>query len=110
MVDNDPARMRSVVDELREIINDVHEEFTPALDGAPEELRVHMWGVTEAMFKASSGDAAKLFDLFTTLQLLMLLAGREHHARGFASPMERHQDENLVTDTDIERFIEGLPE
>jgi hypothetical protein len=106
--DATPALPRSVLEEVKAILEDVHEDFGRSILVTNQELHTFFRGLALDMLR-SKREPNLMIDDFATSFLWFILIGREHAIRGYDAPLPRDDAEgkDLITDDAISRLIDG---
>jgi hypothetical protein len=103
----EPELPRSVLEEIKSVIGEVHEDFGRSILDTNEELHTFFRQLTIDMLQ-SGRDINLIVDDFATNMFWMVLIGREHAIRGFGSPLPREDKdaEDLISDDAISQLID----
>lgn len=109
--DETPRVPRSVLEEVKAIIEDVHEDFGHSILVTNQELHTYFRGLALDMLR-SGREPNLMLDDFATGFLWMILIGREHAIRGYDSPLPRDDQEgkDLITDDMISNLLRAETE
>lgn len=110
MTDNEtnPELPRSVLEEIKDLLQEVHEDYSRTILDTDQELFAFMRKLSLDMLISGHEPSLMVDDIATAL-VWMLMIGREHQARGFGSPLPREDSEglDLISDESIINLIEG---
>lgn len=103
---------RRLIDEFREIIEDVVPDFAASFADVDEEVAMTMEEIVYRIFTETdptSADAGISESLHNMAAMLywMFLVGREHAARGYSSPATRSGAAHPLVPDDLSGLEEG---